>query len=207
MKLRYVSIKSIFAWLILSSSVQNSSTCLVFKTITKSAYNSTDSSTEKLLKDKAAGKYQGLLTIQTTSKVFFKDKYYRNTDNNVIYSSLGYAKSINCHFIKKNVYEGASFYLITSRGVVQEVWGLPIISPNKDKIAFFSKGMENAVGPNGIQIFAIEGHNITNKCTYEASTFEPMCLKWASNNVMYLKSIVPSNNGGITKYFKINIKK
>lgn len=206
MRLPYVFIKPIFTWLISSIPAHNSSSCLVFREITESAYNSTDSSTEKLLKDKAAGKHQGLLTIQVTSKVFFKDKYYRNTDKNVIYSSLGYAKSIDCHFVKKNIYEGASFYLITNRGVVQEVWGLPIISPTKDKIAFFSKGMENAVGPNGIQIFAIEGHNPTNKCTYEVSTFEPMCLKWISNNIMYLKAIAPSSNGGTIKYYKIIIK-
>ena len=98
------------------------------------------------------------------------------------YTYLLYIPEIDSHLIRQDWYEGNQYILVNNEtGSVQNIWSIPHISPQKDRITVTNKDMLAQFTVNGIQIFEIVSGNYVKQ-------FEQRLEKWGIDNPRWLNN-------------------
>ncbi|GBR74732.1 hypothetical protein NO1_1859 [Candidatus Termititenax aidoneus] len=96
-------------------------------------------------------------TLEFVSEKGLEEKNYTRVK---FYSYMLFIPEINSHLIREDWYEGNQYILINNEtGATQDIWNIPHISPQKNRLAIVNKDMIAGYTANGIQIFEIVSGN------------------------------------------------
>jgi hypothetical protein len=151
------------------------------------------------------------LSLNDGSYKEFADSIFGTDDTrNKEYVLKGLYKEVNLYLIQANYYEGGEYILVNKKnGEVYNMWSLPIISPDHQKIISFGNSLGYEIMPNGIQYFEIINGTPKIKWEYNTQKWKPEDLRWITNNVLILKQVIPdfisTTQKEQIKYFKLII--
>lgn len=136
-----------------------------------------------------------VIPIKNHAPVVFKDSFHGEDDLDYKkYSIVGYLKNLSSYLVQVNLYERGEFLLVTSKGQIIKVWGMPILSPDGKTIACFSQGIEYPLFDNGVQVIDIQANKLVERCRFTTEEFEPIDLKWTGSNEITIKAKIYEEN-------------
>jgi len=86
-----------------------------------------------------------------------------------------------CHLIQVQYYETTQWLLVDGTGQQLDLWGEPIVSPDRHYIIAICMGIEYGGGqPNIVQLVALQNGVLRHVWSLEPKTWEPYRICWIS---------------------------
>ncbi len=128
-----------------------------------------------------------ILRLESGDSVLLTSTPGIENDNYIGYVYLGMIKELNSYLIQVVYYEGGEYLLCNRRsGIKTDVIGVPVISPDARRVAFFNSDIAAGFTTNGFQIFALAADSL--RPLWQASpNWGPMEGKWRDNNTLSMK--------------------
>ena len=107
------------------------------------------------------------------------------------YDYMFFIPEIDSHLVRCQFYEGGEFILVNNEtGVTQEIWTIPSISPEKNRLAVASEDLFPRYDRNGIQIFEIVSGNYIKQFEQELDDWGPDNVRWLSNDAFIVDKYI-----------------
>ncbi|RTQ46508.1 hypothetical protein EJV47_21375 [Hymenobacter gummosus] len=141
-------------------------------------------------------KRRGTLTLPLRSGAKTLRDYHQHTDfdGQVGYQHHGYLAAVRLHLVEVTYYESTEWWLVSyDTGAVTRLWNRPQFSPNQQRVATYSAGLEYSAVPNGVQVFQVTPGRLTPLVTLRPDGWEPQRLAWRDNRTLDVQAKVGPN--------------
>jgi hypothetical protein len=187
----------------------HSSDCLIESVSSRKSYLGLRQTSKVVLSDTNLFKKVGgvlILNLSQEKKVVLRDFIKADDETEVKrYNYLGFSNAINRFVIEVTYYEKSDFLLVSKDGEMDIIWDVPYASSDGKTLIALSKGMENAVYPNGFQLFKINSNGLFKVCEKLVTSYEPSDLRWIDNRVFVLELSDIFNVSNKKKYTNFRI--
>jgi hypothetical protein len=106
----------------------------------------------------------------------------------VVYNYLESYNQIDYWLVRASYYEGGAYLLVDKNsGEKTEVWGPPILSPDKQRAICCSIDLEAQFEPNGFQMLTIDNRKVTQTTNVDLTDWGPSDVRWKDRNTIYFE--------------------
>ena len=114
-------------------------------------------------------------------------------DGSVVrFSFRDYLKGIGCFLLHRQEYEGAGYVLVHARSAKPfPLQSLPVISPDRSRIATASAGLSGGYGANAVQIWKVLSDGTQLEFEIRPDDWEPADPTWLDDRTLRLRKQAP----------------
>ena len=131
---------------------------------------------------------KNFITLKDSGNIFHEDE-------GTVFKYLGYTNVLNGYFFLKKSNENYAYFFISTKGFTTKFRDYPFVSNDKNKVIVLSRGIENSMFLNTLEVFSINNGNIKKRCEIKISKIEPEEIRWITNSDFVLKSHKVTTDG------------
>lgn len=129
------------------------------------------------------------LTLKSGEMVILQDS---EGEAGVHYSFRDYLQGLGYFLIHAQLWEGVAYVMVNDRtGTRYFLHDLPILAPNRQRLATLSMDLLAQYNPNAIQVWRISPADMTLEWSVELSDWGPAQGRWADNDTLNLVANSP----------------
>lgn len=127
-------------------------------------------------------------------------------EDHIAYQLVRYIPELCSFAVIVHFYEGGTFCLVHEKtGKKTEVFGLPILSPGKDRFVAYNCDIVAGYTANGLQVFRINRDTSVTRLAEIRKTWGPVNVRWAGNDRIVFDRLDFAGEGYISSLGEIEI--